>query len=765
MSVSSPQGIEIRAGRGRGRVVELHNIVSLSKSYVFTTADPYLLIEFDEPLAAGWHTISFGIEAPVRVRPRVYLESDGGYPEATAFNLKRVRPNLYSSYFRSPVPFRRLRLDPADFKLRATFGGIEVRPLGKLELAAAAVKAARQTLQRGPKAFFGFIRSAIGTVLNPNKFDSFGSADTVGVPPTPELRALDSRKRYEHFLALDRARDAYFIEDVGSGAVVLDPERRFHVVVPVPAESDPAAVLPATLASLPEQFSADWQATILFAGRSAADIEAVAAGLPALQDPRVRTVAVAGDLLAAALKALADERFSHACLLPPGMVLSVVALATVSAEIGQHPDAAVFYFDDDFILEGAARRDGRFKPDWSPALFQALDYLGPAYVFSTEALRRARVPAAGPAPLTAAILALASTPGAIRHIGRVLGHHVVAADAGGKADAAHMPSGAHVWETAADRADVIANVLAEADAAGPVTRRVEVVEGRVRVTPRVKAPAPLASILIPTRDRLDLLRPCVESILRHTDYPNYEVVIVDNGSQDPATLAWFSDLPTGGPVRVVAYPHPFNYSAINNFAVEQSRGEVMVLLNNDTEVLNREWLDELVGWAMLPDVGAVGAKLYFPSGLIQHGGVALLSLRGVAGHLHLKEPGDAEGYMGRLRVPQDLSAVTAACMAVRKSVYRHVGGLNEIDLAVAFNDIDFCLRLRDAGYRVVWTPHAQLTHYESESRGQDLAPAKRARFLKEVDYMARRWGEALETDPFYAPHFERGNANFILRHH
>jgi len=267
---------------------------------------------------------------------------------------------------------------------------------------------------------------------------------------------------------------------------------------------------------------------------------------------------------------------------------------------------------------------------------------------------------------------------------------------------------------------------------------------------------PLISIIIPTKDQLPMLQRCVESLLEKTAYTSYELLIVDNNSETPEALAWLAGVEAMGEdkVRVLRYPHPFNYSAINNMAASEARGEYLVLLNNDTAVIAESWLDELLNHAQRPEVGIVGAKLLYPSGRIQHAGV-VLGLCGPAEHVFIDEPMDAPGYMQRLQVDQNYSAVTAACLMVRKSIYEQVGGLDE-GFTVSYNDVDFCLKVREAGYLLVWTPHAVVMHEGSVSQtkvDKNTPLAKRKRFVSEQDAMYAKWLPQLARDPAYNPNF------------
>jgi len=258
-----------------------------------------------------------------------------------------------------------------------------------------------------------------------------------------------------------------------------------------------------------------------------------------------------------------------------------------------------------------------------------------------------------------------------------------------------------------------------------------------------------------------ILEKCIDSLTSLTDYEPYELLVVDNGSDEEETLQYLEKLKADPRITVLDYPWPFNYSAINNFAVKKARGAVLCLLNNDIEIINGDWLKIMVSLAVRPETGAIGAKLLYPDHRIQHAGV-ILGLGGVAGHAYLLKDENYIGQMGRALLMQNYSAVTAACMVVEKAKYEQVGGFNENELKIAFNDIDFCIRLMQAGYRNVWTPEAKLIHHESVSRGFDDTPDKQERFKSEINYMKETWGEILENDPAYNPNLTLDHEAFTL---
>jgi GT2 family glycosyltransferase len=350
-----------------------------------------------------------------------------------------------------------------------------------------------------------------------------------------------------------------------------------------------------------------------------------------------------------------------------------------------------------------------------------------------------------------------------------------AAQVGEPADIVHVPRVLYHWrKTATSTATAHAQkpyateaarraLQERADAAGFGVQVEVVAPGLYRDRWPLPDPAPLVTLIVPTRDRLDLLRPCIESVLQRTTYPNYEILVVDNRSREPATLEWLDQQVHRHPGRLRVVPHdaPFNFAAINNAAAAQAHGDLLALLNNDVEVLSPGWLGELVSHAVRPDVGCVGAKLYYPDHTIQHAGV-VLGIGGVAGHSHKYVVGTSDGYFNRLRAVHEVSAVTAAVLVVRKSVWCDAGGMDADDLHVAFNDVDFCLKVRSLGYRNLVSPWAELVHHESKTRGADNDVAKRERFVREVQTMQARWGRLLQRDPYYNPNLTMVREDYSL---
>jgi len=270
------------------------------------------------------------------------------------------------------------------------------------------------------------------------------------------------------------------------------------------------------------------------------------------------------------------------------------------------------------------------------------------------------------------------------------------------------------------------------------------------------------SIVIPSKDKAEVLRKCMDSIFHRTSYPNYSVVIVDNGSVEKETFKYYSELSRNPKISILKYDKPFNYSALNNYAVRHIDSEYILFLNNDIEVVSPEWIEAMVEFAQRRDVGAVGSLLYYPNDTVQHGGV-IVGLVGVAGHSHKHSKKESLGYYGRLKVIQNLSAVTAACLMTKSRVFKEVGGFDE-NFSHAFNDVDFCMKLRQKGYLIVYTPYAELYHHESLSRGYEDTPEKQARFGKEIELFQAKWKDILANgDPYYNPNLTLGREDFSIR--
>jgi GT2 family glycosyltransferase len=464
------------------------------------------------------------------------------------------------------------------------------------------------------------------------------------------------------------------------------------------------------------------------------------------KEPRIKVVhrQINGHISRASNDALALASGDWVALLDHDDLLRPHSLYCVADAINRNPEALLFYSDEDKIDE-YGRSDPYFKCDWNEGLFYGHNMFSHLGVYKRSLLNevggfRAGLEGAQDYDLVLRCIERVERQ-AIIHIPRILYHWRI-----NLGSTASSPGEKNYAIVAAERA------LNEYFTRRGIAAQVEEMpaRGMTRARFAVPEPTPFVSIIIPTRNGRKLLETCIGSIRERTSYPNFEIVIVDHRSDDGDTLAYLNEIETSGTARILKYDNEFNFSAINNFAVRHSSGDFICLLNNDTEVIAEDWLTEMVGCALQPGVGVVGAMLRYPNDTIQHAGV-VLGLTGVAGHVYAGQPANYPGMMCRAHLSQEMTAITAACCLVRRSIYEEVGGLDEENLKIAYNDVDLCLRVREAGYRNYWTPHAVLYHHESMTRGYETTPEKQERFLREQAYMKKRWLHWIANDPAFSP--------------
>lgn len=528
------------------------------------------------------------------------------------------------------------------------------------------------------------------------------------------------------------------------------------ISIVMPVFNPPEAFLRAALDSVRGQLYPDWQLCIADDASTLPHVGRVLNEY-AVRDPRIAWVRRPenGGISAASNSALALAAGTFTALLDHDDTLPVHALYLLAREVLRHPGADLIYSDEDKLDRRGRRYDPYFKSDWNPDLFLAQNMISHLGVYRTALIREVggfRPEYDGSQDYDLALRLIERTdPERIRHIPHILYHwRSTAGSTAGNAQA-------KPYALAAAR-----NAVADHWRRCGIRARQAPPDGRpYREIRHDLDDEPLVSVIIPTKDRADLLSRCVHGVLSATDYQNLEVLIVDNLTTEPAAQQYLKQISTDPRVRVMRYRQPFNFSLLNNRAVEQASGEILLFLNNDTEVVARDWLRHMVANARRPEVGAVGAKLLYPNGRVQHGGV-ILGFGGVAGHFHLRRRCEDPGYFSRAQLQQNLSAVTAACLAMRRTVFAEIGGFDAANLAVAYNDVDLCLRLRERGYLIVWTPLALLVHHESASRGSDLAPTHQPRFLRESAYMRARWGTTLDEDPYFNPNLSLDDTMIAL---
>lgn len=478
------------------------------------------------------------------------------------------------------------------------------------------------------------------------------------------------------------------------------------------------------------------------------------------QDERIKTVSldknygIAGNMNEAIKLATGDfiGLYDHDDTVTPDALYEFVKV------LNEHPDVKMIYSDEDKInSNGTLRFDPHFKSDFNPDLLRGNNYICHLLFVKADLVRelgglRSEFDGAQDFDFVLRLMDMLK-PEEIYHIPRVLYHWRIhenstasnpeskryAFDAGRKAIEAHHERN-HVDATVEDL---------------PVPGFYHSIY-HLHSHPKV-------SILIPTMDHIDDLKRCIDSVEMKSTYNNYEIIVIENNSKNEETFAYYKELAeTYSNIKIVYWKDEFNYSAINNYGASFASGEYYLLLNNDTEVIEPSWMEIMLGFCMRDDVGAVGAKLFYPDDTIQHGGV-IIGIGGIAGHAFTNFSRKHEGYFGRLILSSDLNAVTAACMMVKASIYNQLGGLDP-GYRVAFNDVDFCLRVREAGYLIVFAADCQLYHFESKSRGLENTPEKVKRFNAEIDRFSKRWGDILaHGDPYYNPNLTKVKNDFSLR--
>jgi GT2 family glycosyltransferase len=512
------------------------------------------------------------------------------------------------------------------------------------------------------------------------------------------------------------------------------------LVLPVSVGSD-VDLLARSIASVRAQVYTHWQLIVAPQEDTSTRLLASAA-----EDARIQVLSTRDDPLAQAKGAWVG-------LLLVGDQWREQALLTMVQAAQAHPDAKIIYADEDRIDRQHRRSAHHFKPDWNHDFQLSANYIGRACLTSLDHLNAAGGYARQP-------VASDAFDATLRCIDGLQAHHIV-----------HVPQ--VLWHdgspgSTAMGAPFVQALQAHLDRASPGAQAIATPEGLLRVQYALPAP-PLASIVICTRNQYKLLHTCVQSITQKTTYPRYEIIIVDNGSDDALTLDYLQQLPQqDARVRVIRDDSPFNYSALNNMAVAHAHGEVIALLNNDIEVIERDWLTEMVSHALRPEVGCVGAKLLYPNETVQHVGILVgggekVDGLAIATHYLRGLDKDQVGYGSRAMATMEVSGVTGACLVIRRATFLAVDGLNAQQLAVAYNDVDFCLRISELGLKHILAPRALLYHHESISRGRDKSRQNASRFTKELTYMRSRWVKQLQADAMYNPNLSSTAGDFLLK--
>jgi glycosyltransferase involved in cell wall biosynthesis len=691
-------------------------------------------------LKAGWYYLSIEIQSIGEdlQGSKIYYDYGRGFNEEDTWLLPKVKDGRIETLIKFPWDLFHLRFDPCNND-HCTFkvGQVTLTKISKFKAFFIALRNYRINYSR-KKTYWGMAGELVTAFFNAGKEELKKRMKKAVKEAEPVLNSSPYYAWYSH-------HDLIKPEDVDAMKKYIPTFQRlplFSIIMPV--YNPPTHFLKKAINSVLNQAYDNWELCI------ADDCSTDPATKRILQeyeqkDPRIKVVyrTVNGHISEASNSAVNIAKGEYLVLLDNDDELAVHALFMVAHAINRNRDAALIYSDEDKINENGSRFDPYFKPDFNKDLFLSQNMISHLGVYKTDIVRKIggfRKGFEGSQDYDLALRFIEQiNPSAIVHIPHILYHWraiegstAVAVDNKGYAYDAGLKALEEHLQRTGDNGYVEKNQ-----------------NNSYRIK-RSTQDKPRASIIIPTRDNAKVLSICVSSILEKTSYPNYEILIMDNNSEEQETFDYFDSLLNehGDKVRVIEYKNNFNFSAIVNKGVDLSTGDIVVLLNNDTSVINEEWLDEMVSQSLREDVGAVGAKLYYPDNHIQHAGVFLYD--GHPGiHIFARRFREDDGYFNQLRLLRSYIAVSAACLAVRKSVYLAVRGFDEEHLPVAYNDVDFCIRLTELGYRNVWTPFAELYHYESLSRGNDLDEKNIARFKKEHSYMLQKWEKVIRHDPHF----------------
>lgn len=728
-----------------------------AQSWRSTGGDPYFVLESDvlNGNELGWYQLSVNIQAEKIVEfVKVYFDYGLGFTEEDSIILScksGVAANRLI-FIKRKVSF--VRFDPIEREGFITINDFRITALCEAD----ARKKMLQSLMTAVDAYFGFSIEKIWEIIKE-------------ISSEENLNALDVLFDQYDFIFENRDQNSYYIkwieeveipglptaQEVRATLDTMDNPPLISIVMPVYNTDE--IFLRECIESVLAQSYPYWELCIADDKSTKPHVEQVLKEYES-RDRRIKVVyrEQNGHISLASNSALKIATGDYVALLDHDDTLPEYAIYFMVLAIKQHPQAQILYSDEDKIDTKGRRSMPHFKSDWNPDLFFSQNYVSHLGVYKRDLLNRIKGFRVGLEGSQDQDLLLRCLPHVqheqIIHLPRVLYHwRTVEGSTALASDEKSYTTEAGIR--------ALRDYFSEH---GPEGVRVEagLVPNTYRTIWPLPQPAPLVSLLIPTRDKKDITEIAVCSILEKTTYPHYEIIILDNGSVEQETLDWFTVIQKkDARVRVIRYDHPFNYSAINNFGVAHSKGSVIGLVNNDVEVINSEWLTEMVSNACRSEIGCVGAKLYYSDDTVQHGGV-IIGIGGVAGHSHKYYARSHKGYLCRLVITQNLSAVTAACLIIRREIYDAVGGLEEEGLKVAFNDVDFCLKVREAGYRNLWTPYAELYHHESISRGFEDTPEKQTRFKMEVEFMKNKWCDILKQDPYYNPNLAKDREDFSI---
>lgn len=731
-------------------LVPLSQLESREGKWISTGEDPAFLLS--GWFKRGWCELSWYSESEDYIPLKCYWDNGKGFNENQSFVLGEIpRGKMhYSKTVFIPKDAYHIRLDPGEKVQTFVLTDMKIKSINKLAMAYQSVMGFIK--QRG------FSLTTLGNLVRKGlEIWKSGGASAVW-QRIKRNSGLDA-----HFSVIDyplwvKDSVACYEDRASIQKTIAEWDYKPLISVIVPVYNVDEIWLRKCLDSVLNQHYTHWELCIADDASTKPHIKPLLQAY-ARKDQRIKLVFCKenGHISRSSNAALEIAAGEYIALLDHDDELAPEALYENVSLLNKHRDADVIYSDEDKISVKGERYDPFFKPDWLPDLLTSQMYTCHLTLYRKSLVEEAggfRVGYEGSQDFDL-MLRVSELTGNIYHIPKILYHWrtipTSTASSSGSKDYT-QDAGRRALEDAIRRRNLSA--------------RVEAVEGcsntyNLKYTLEKE---PKVSILIPTRNMASTLEVCLDSIFAKTRYDNFEVIIIDNGSDEQELFALLDHWKQREPDRFKVCPlHiPFNYSRLNNEAAAQAEGELLLLLNNDIEVISENWLYDMAAQAVRPEIGAVGSRLLYPDGTLQHAGV-VLGIGGVAGHSHKHFASNHPGYFNRLLIASNYTAVTAACLMVRKSLYEEVGGLEE-GLQVAFNDVDFCLKLWAAGYNNIWLPDVKLYHHESKSRGHEDTPEKQERFRGECEFIQAKWGPLLENDPAYNPNLTYIREDFSMEH-
>lgn len=732
------------------KLTNLKHVRQLTKNtWQATGNDPQLIIRSPFFLK-GWYFIKLKVSSDGNSlqTAKIYVNYGNGYNEDNAFAIHQ-HPNKSTTkviYLSKRV--KSLRLDPVESETGFTIDELKIFRIPEL---LAQKKLFKRISRLHPEHSHLTPQKIRSTILQKNKKN--WRTETITIYKETFSRSTTD-ENYQHWIKINENK-----QQTKTNTLIANITSTEKISILLPTYNSNSNYLQLCIESVQNQSYKNWQLCITDdASTQTEHIQLIKQKIT--EDPRIQFQQRTenGHISATSNSCLKMATGKYTLLLDHDDTLAPHTLLLMAHKFQQYPTLKLVYADEDKISTDNIRFEPHFKPEWNQDLLYSQNYIGHPILLKTKKLKSIGGFSLGLEGSQDHDLLLRYTAELtkeqIYRIPQILYHW-----------RAHSESTAE--SSAAKNYTTKAGIKALQNHFHIKKQRVTVSQGKLENTYRVQWPIPaqqpLVSLIVPTHNGYDILSTCINSIIKKTSYKNYEIIIVNNRANCQKTLRFIAEVVKAhSRIQTLAWDHPFNYSAINNFAAKHANGSILGLINNDIEVINSTWLTEMVSHAIRPDIGCVGSKLYYPNNQIQHAGV-ILGIGGVAGHGHKHFQRTQSGYFSKLELIHNYSAITAACLLVQKDIFNQVNGLDQKNLPIAFNDVDFCIRIRNAGYRNIWTPYAELYHHESISRGSDNTAEKIQRANKEVEYMKNTWGKSLIQDPAYNPNLTLTNENYSIK--